>query len=68
MTTVTSRLIQRGQLDRMPKEVAEEMDSYVHAWLVQELDKMGEDPEAFMKRARDEKTTTPSATTLTLLR
>ena len=47
-------LIQRGQLDRMPKEVAEEMDS-MFMLAIKELDKMGEDPEAFMKRARDEK-------------
>ena len=47
-------LIQRGQLDRMPKEVAEEMDS-MFMLAIKELEKMGEDPQAFMKRARDEK-------------
>jgi len=38
----------------MPKEVAEEMDS-MFMLAIKELEKMGEDPEAFMKRARDEK-------------
>ena len=46
-------LIERGKLDRMPKEVAEEMDS-MFALAVQELDKMGENPEEFMKRSKDE--------------
>ena len=47
-------LIQRGKLDRMPKEVAEEMDS-MFMLAIKELEKMGEDPQAFMKRAREEK-------------
>jgi len=38
----------------MPKEVAEEMDS-MFMLAIKELEKMGEDPEAFMKRAREEK-------------
>ena len=46
-------LIQRGQLERMPKEVAEEMDN-MFSLAVKELEKMGENPEAFMKRAREE--------------
>lgn len=46
-------LIQRGKLDRMPKEVAEEMD-HMFNLAVSELEKMGEDPEEFMKRAKEE--------------
>jgi hypothetical protein len=46
-------LIQRGKLDRMPKEVAEEMD-HMFSLAVSELEKMGEDPEEFMNRAREE--------------
>jgi len=46
-------LIQRGRLDRMPKEVAEEMDS-MFTLAVKELEKMGENPEEFMKRAKDD--------------
>ena len=46
-------LIERGKLDRMPKEVADEMDS-MFALAVQELDKMGENPDEFMKRAKHE--------------
>jgi|TARA_B110000495_G_C22730300_1_gene428649 hypothetical protein len=45
-------LIQRGKLDRMPKEVAEEMDN-MFILAVKELEKMGDDPETFMKRARE---------------
>lgn len=46
-------LIQRGELDRMPREVAEEMDS-MFMLAIKELEKMGEDPESFMKRAKEE--------------
>jgi hypothetical protein len=45
-------LIQRGKLDRMPKEVAEEMDN-MFIMAVKELEKMGDDPETFMKRAQE---------------
>jgi hypothetical protein len=45
-------LIQRGKLDCMPKEVAEEMDN-MFIMAVKELEKMGDDPETFMKRARE---------------
>ena len=45
-------LIQRGKLDRMPKEVAEEMDN-MFILAVKELEKMGDDPETFMKIARE---------------
>jgi hypothetical protein len=45
-------LIQRGKLDSMPKEVAEEMDN-MFLMAVKELEKMGDDPETFMKKARE---------------
>ena len=45
-------LIERGKLHRMPKEVAEEMDT-VFSMAVKELEKWGDKPEDFFKKLED---------------
>ena len=45
-------LIQRGRLDRMPKEVVEEMDE-MFTLAVKELEKWGDNPSGFLKKLED---------------
>lgn len=45
-------LIQRGKLDRMPKEVVEEMDE-MFILAVKELEKWGDNPSGFLKKLED---------------
>ena len=51
-------LIQRGRLDRMASEVADEMDAMLKLAVI-EIEKMGDNPKAFMESRGEDYSQTP---------